>query len=175
MVRALVLFIYFAVSAFALTSIIYWMLHSVMPDRHVFGGLYRMFLYHDSHPFQYIAVYSLTYAIVATVVCLIWPKLVGWRRNVAIMSIIIFTVFAASIPGGILWKIHDMQAGYFPEGLRFWDDLLWGASSGLAIGWLIVLLLLPYNIICLVLLYYVTHYGFNIRSPKAQPGAAPDT
>ena len=166
--KTILLFIYFTASAFSLTSIVYLMLSSLMPDGHIFGVLYRMFLYHHSYPLQYIAVYSLTYAIVATVVCLIWPKLIGWRRSVTILSIILFTVFAASVPGGILWKIHDMQAGYFPEGSRFWNDLLWGASSGLEIGWFIILISVPYNIICLALLYFVTHYGFNIHSPQAQ-------
>ena len=77
------------------------------------------------------------------------------------------TIFAASIPGGVLWKIHDMQAGFFTKGARFWDDLLWGASAGLQVGWLIVLLSLPYNVIGLVVGYAVTSFGFKIGAPAA--------
>ncbi|MBM3845872.1 MAG: hypothetical protein FJ405_06260 [Verrucomicrobia bacterium] len=167
MPRALKLFALFTVGAFLLGSVGYLALHAVMPRGHVFGGLYRMFLYHESHPFQYIAVVALTYGVIATACALRWSCLAGWRRSAAIIGIIVATVLVASVPGGVLWKIHDMQAGYFTKGAQFWSDLLWGASTGLQAGWLVIALSLPYNIIGLILGYVVTHFGFRISRPVA--------
>jgi len=138
-----------------------------MPRGHVFGGLYRMFLYHESHPFQYIAVVALTYGVIATGCALRLSRLAGWRHSAAIVGIIFATVLVASVPGGVLWKIHDMQAGYFTTGSRFWSDLLWGASTGLQVGWLVIALSLPYNIIGLILGYAVTHLGFRLSASVA--------
>ena len=167
MLRTLKLFTLFATSAFLLGAVGYLALHAFMPQGHVFCGLYRMFLYHESHPFQYIAVVALTYGGVATACALRWSRLAGWRRSAAIIGTIVATVLIASVPGGVLWKIHDMQAGYFTTGARFWSDLLWGASTGLQVGWLVIAFSLPYNIIGLILGYGVTHFGFRIAAPVA--------
>ncbi len=165
MPRALKLFAFFAASAFLLGAAGYMALHTDRPHGHVFGALPRMFLYDEDHPFQYLSVVAITYALIATACVLRWPCLVGWRRTLAIFAIMVATVLVASIPGGILWKIHDMQAGFFTTGARFWSDLFWGASTGLQVGWLVVLLSLPYNIIGLVAGYAVTSFGFKICAP----------
>lgn len=121
-----------------------------------------MFMYHEAHPFQYITIVALTYGVVATVCVICWPKLTGWRLRIAIVSIMLVTIIAASVPGGVLWKIHDMQAGYFPTGAKFWNDLLWGASTGLQGGWFVIGLSFPYNIIGLIAGYAVTLSGFRL-------------
>ncbi len=166
MPRPLRLFAFFATSAFVLGSLGYLALQAVMPRGYVFGRLYRMFLYHESHPFQYVAVIAVTYAGIATMCALRWPRLAGWPRFAAIVAIMVSTVLVASLPGGMLWKIHDMQAGFFTTGARFWNDLLWGASTGLQIGWLVIALSLPYNIIGLFAGYAVTRYGFRIGTQR---------
>ena len=88
-----------------------------------------------------------------------------------ILSVITSTIFVASIPGGILWKIHDMQAGFSTTGSRFWSDLLWGAATGLQTGWLVIALSLPYNVFGVIIGYAVTNFGFKMGGPK--PNAAP--
>jgi hypothetical protein len=40
-----------------------------------------------------------------------------------------------------------MQAGYFPEFPRLLRDLWWGAAEGLRLGWLIIALSFPYNMV----------------------------
>lgn len=164
MSRAFKLFAFFAASTFALASLGYLLLHAVMPHGEVFGGLYRMFMYHETYPFQYIAVIAFTYAVIAAGFVIRWRHLSGWRQGVAIISIILLSVFVASVPGGVLWKIHDMQAGYFTTGSQFWSDLFWGASTGLKIGWLVIALSLPYNIIGFIVGYAVTFYGYKIAA-----------
>lgn len=67
------------------------------------------------------------------------------------------TLVIGSVLGGVLWKYHDMQAGYFPDGSRMSADFLWGAWTGLWIGPVIVLLSIPLNVLALISGYAVTH------------------
>ena len=123
-----------------------------------------MFLYHYAHPFEYIAVVAVVYAIIATSCVICWPRLSSWRRRLAVVAIMLATIFTASVPGGVLWKIHDMQAGFFPKGTQFWQDLFWGAFTGLKIGWLIVALSIPYNLIVAIPIFWLTLHGFKIAT-----------
>ncbi|MCP4134057.1 MAG: hypothetical protein GY754_24005 [bacterium] len=141
---------------FSLYSFFYFILNNIIGIR-VFGSVYRMFLYHNSHPYQYIAVASITFSIVGSIWIDKWGNSLGWKRPLSILGAIIITVLIAGIPGGILWKIHDMQAGWFPTGDRFWEDIRWGAKNGLAGGWFIVLLSFPYNIITLIISITALH------------------
>ncbi|MCX6880042.1 MAG: hypothetical protein NTW21_40505 [Verrucomicrobia bacterium] len=111
-----------------------------------FGGLYRMFMYHEEYPLPYIAVVAIVFGIVGTFWLRAFGHTKGWTRWVSIFATIVLTIAVASIPGGILWKIHDMQAGYFPHGARFWKDLLWGAKEGLMVGWIVIATSIPYNV-----------------------------
>ena len=161
---ALKLFVYFALLCFVPGSIVYLLLYAIMPGNYVFGYLFLMFCYHFQHPFQYIAVVAVTYAIIATAFALKWPDIMGWHRRLLIFGIMISTIIVASVPGGVLWKIHDMQEGFIPAGSKLWADLGWGALTGLEIGWLIVALSIPYNIIGLILGYFVTKNGFKMAA-----------
>jgi hypothetical protein len=124
---------------------------------YVFGGLFRMFMYHEEHPLQYIAVVSGVFGIIGTLWLRCFGDTTGWKRWISMFSAIGLTIIIASIPGGVLWKIHDMQAGYFPEGARFWGDLLWGAKEGLIVGWLVVVASVPYNIVGLAAGLLILH------------------
>lgn len=161
------LYLFFAISAFTLGSVGYILLRTITPDERVFGALFRMFLYHDAHPFQYIALVAVIYAAIATAAAPCTTRLMGRRRSAAILGIIIAALLAASVPGGMLWKIHDMQAGYFTTGERFLNDLAWGATKGLLVGWLIIVSSIPYNILGLILGYAVTHRGFQMAAASS--------
>jgi hypothetical protein len=110
-----------------------------------FAGLYRMFMYHKQHPFQYIAVIAVCYALVAS----IWAWTVGSKQKglirwITIATLIPATILLASFPGGVLWSWHDMQAGFVPA---FWfRKLMRGGVWGVETGWLVVGLSFPYNI-----------------------------
>lgn len=172
MYRLLKTFIFFALCAFASEALLYKALLIILSDgieyhSHVFGGLYRMFMYHAEYPYQYIALIAVVYAIVATFYVLVFPNLSGWRRQCSIVGIMLTTILVASAPGGILWKIHDMQAGHYTQGLRFWNDLIEGASMGLQLGWLIITISVPYNIFSLIIGYWGTSYGLKFWSSEA--------
>ena len=160
-------FSFLGASSFALASLIYWVMQGNGSGGNVFGALPRMFCYHYDHPCQYIAVVCFTYATIGTWGAVRWPHVAGWRRGVLITGILIFTILVASIPGGVLWKIHDMEAGFFTRGVQFWNDLFWGAATGLETGWFLTLLSFPYNMICLVMGYRLTSQGFRISAATA--------
>jgi hypothetical protein len=134
-----------ALSCFLLGSAGYLLVSKLFG--YAFGGFYRMFMYHEEHPFQYIAIVSVVFGFVGMFWLKVFGKTMGMRRWCSIFAAIGLTIVVASIPGGILWKIHDMQAGYFTQGERFWEDLLWGARQGLMLGWLVILASIPYNLI----------------------------
>lgn len=166
--HTLKLFAYFAGCAFILSSIGYLLLHAVLPEGHVFGGLYRMLAYHEAHPFQYIAIVAIAYGLIATLGVTFGLCFIKRYRTIAIFAIIGLSLIMASIPGGILGTIHDMQAGFFVHGDAFWNAILRGALSGLESGWYVVLLSLPYNIIGLIVGYIITSYGFKIASAECR-------
>jgi len=70
-----------------------------------------------------------------------------------------------------MWVIHDMQAGYFTEGSRFWTSIRWGAWEGIKGGWLVILLSIPYNLLGSIAGYFVTRYGFALARPEYSPGS----
>jgi len=111
-----------------------------------FGGFFRMLMYHETHPFQYIGIVATVFGVIGTIWDRYFSSSNGWKRWLSLFLCIILTLFVSSIPGGILWKIHDMQAGYFTEGLQFWHDLWWGAKEGFQLGWFIMLISMPYNL-----------------------------
>ena len=124
----------------------------------VFGFLPRMIMYHYIYPYQYIFVCALSYSVISTAWAYILWRQVGVKRFLSINCVIILSIILSSIPGGILWVIHDMQAGFFPSGVRFWKDIYNGALHGLSLGWLLTLLSIPYNIIGHVIGLIVTSF-----------------
>ena len=143
-------------ACFGLSSLVYLLLRSVMPGGYVFGLWFRMPPYHYLHPFQYIGVVAICYGILAAFLAERFGPLPFWKRVVSILGLIFATLLVSSIPGGILWTIHDMQAGFVPSGHRFWDDLFRGAANGLRFGWLILALSIPYNLVGMVLGVWAT-------------------
>ena len=149
-------FLTYSSGCFAIASTTYCLLWLIMPGNYVFGVLYGMFLYHLQYPFQYIALVSIVYGLLATSWSLGFGNLHGWQRFISIALVMLLTIVVSSVPGGVLWKIHDMQAGFFPQGTILRNDLLWGASTGLHMGWQIILLSIPFNIIGLIIGYIYT-------------------
>ena len=90
------------------------------------------------------------------------------------------TPLLASPLGGMLWHLHDMLAGYFPD--SWGQKLMDGAGEGIMIGWLIILMSVPYNAICAVLGILGTRRVAQRLYPLPEaaagtstPGIKPDT
>lgn len=141
--KTLPAFFVFFLCAFLVTSGMYLLLHALLSG-FVFGALFRMFLYHWEHPYQYISLVCLCYAALAAALA---PR-VARNGRLAIL-VVLLSPLAASPFGGALWHYHDMLAGFFPPDP--WSKLLRGVGEGLSAGWLILLLSFPYNLFCAAL------------------------
>ncbi len=86
-------------------------------------------------------------------------------RILITIAIVVFTILLSSPFGGMLWHFHDMQAGYFPEDW-FYKMIYKGFSWGIEIGWFIILLSMPYNIICVIGCYFLTKKGVELYDVK---------
>jgi hypothetical protein len=158
------LFSFYFTTTFVSAYAGYYALKLLIPGRDVFGSLYRMFLYHEEHPLPYIAIVALTYAGVATFSVTRWRHFTGWRRSLVILAIMAASVTIASIPGGMLWVVHDMIAGFVPSIERTISYLRWGALAGLQVGWIIVATSFPFSLVGAVLGYIVTNQGFENKN-----------
>ncbi len=150
--------IYFWITSFLIATICYYLLWLIMPRHYVFGTWFRMFLYHYQHPIQYILIPCFFYGIIATLYSDKFYTQSSKRQILTTIFIVILTTLISSPFGGILWFYHDMQAGYFPTN---WIDRMTsnGISMGLSIGWLIIVLSIPYNILGLVVCHFLTKTG----------------
>lgn len=155
------LFAFYLLTSFACASLGYALVYAALGES-VFGGLYRMFVYHQRHPFQYIGLACAVFAVVAATFTSRVARTGGWRRVSAIVAIMLGSVVIASAPGGVLWSVHDMQAGYFPTGERFWQALVWGATTGLQTGWLIIAISFPFNVLGLIVGYFIMNLGIRL-------------
>lgn len=153
--RRAILFLCLTAAAFLLSGVGFVMAAAVLEMP--FGGLFRMFMYHEKHAFQYIGLVAVVFGAVGTVWHEWLGSCTGWRRWLSILAVMVVTILLASAPGGVLYAIHDMQAGYFPEGQRFWNALWWGAGQGLVLGWLVILASIPYNLLGVIIGALVLH------------------
>lgn len=142
-------------------SAVYLLLRDVVGLQMVFGGLYRMFMYHAQHPIQYIALFCAVFAAGLALILACWPRARRWPAWALTALVLLLTVLLGSALGGALWSLHDMQAGYFPPSHRLWQQVGEGVASGLQVGWLVLLLSVPFNVLCLPAFYGAGRYGLR--------------
>jgi hypothetical protein len=163
--------VFFWLSSFGLAAAGYYLLRLLVPGGHVFGAWYRMLRYHEAHPLAYIALCCLCYGPLAAAALGSWRRR-GFPGRLGLVSLLALgTVALASPLGGMLWHWHDMQAGYFPAG--WLPKLLHGSRDGLLLGWLIVLLSVPYTGLGLLASYGLLTTGARLFTPGAA-GSEPD-
>lgn len=165
-------FCFFAAACWLLGAFGYLLLVRFMRDGAVFGSWYRMFEYHNQHPYQYIAIVAVAYGLTAAVWARFLGHLTGVKRVGSIVAVMLVALFLASVPGGLLWGIHDIQAGFVPPLPVMRRNLMWAATTGLTFGWVIIGLSIPYNILGCVMGYAVTHFGqkmLEMRIGAKQP------
>jgi len=126
-----------------------------------------MFMYHVAFPFQYIGLVSVIFGVVGTCWIKYFGKTIGVQRHFTILLAICLTVLLSMVPGGMLWKIHDMQLGFFPSGQRFWNDLFWGARQGIFVSPFIAFYSFPFNLIGILYGFLALILGARIASKLA--------
>jgi hypothetical protein len=140
-------------SAFLGAVFLYEVLKYVLPEGYVFFIDYKMIPYHYLYSYQYLALLAFFYSVILFLMSNLFPQ----RHFFFIyISSIMVTVFICSPLGGLLWVLHDMQAGYFLTGERLQEYFLWGAKEGFLVGWKMIIFSMPYNIILFIGLYFVS-------------------
>ncbi|MBO2007609.1 hypothetical protein [Hymenobacter negativus] len=150
--------IFYWLTAFGCATVGYGLLWALLPGHHVFGAPYGMYLYQDAHPLAYIALCCGCFGPLAAGATDTFGRRGRWGQ-VGIVGLVALATVVVSAPlGGMLWEWHDMQAGYFPSN---WGRILLlnGFGDGLALGWLIVLLSVPYNVLGLLVCYGLLRAG----------------
>jgi len=129
------------------------------------GYLFRMFMYPDQHPLQYVAVVAVPFAVLTALWTVTMNRRLHSKRWLQITGVILLSLVISSILGGLLWTFHDMQAGYFPAYDMMVDHFQQGAWWGLTLGPIIVALSIPMNVLAFVIAYTVA--SFTERTFKA--------
>lgn len=153
--------LFFWVISFTLAIVLYYIMWTIMPNNYVFGALNKMFLYHWQHPISFIAIPCFFYGIIATILADTFSKLNIFKRILLTIGILVLTIMISSPFGGMLWHYYDMKAGYFPSN---WLEKMirMGFEWGLEVGWLIIILSIPYNIICSIASFFLTKKGSEL-------------
>lgn len=157
--------IFFWVVSLVSAIIGYYLLWYIMPEHYVFGIWFRMFLYHYEHPIQYILIPCFFFGILATIFLEKFSRQILLKQLQILILISSITILISSPFGGILWNYHDMQAGYFP--VNWFEKMVKnGIEMGLFMGWLIVALSIPYNLLGLLTCFYIMKFGSNLFIKK---------
>lgn len=153
--------LFFWTTSFLIATSCYYLLWLTMPQHYVFGTWYRMFEYHYQHPIQYISIPCFVYGFIATFYANKFYHQSTKRQMITSLIIVFLTVLISSPFGGMLWNFHDMESGYFPTN---WVDRMFsnGISMGLSIGWLIIGLSIPYNILGIIVSFFLTKKGADL-------------
>ncbi|MDR0351972.1 MAG: hypothetical protein LBI02_00985 [Opitutaceae bacterium] len=155
---------------------VYYTLRLFMPERHVFASLFRMHPYHEQHCIQYIAIPCFIYGIIAAALSGSFSKKGISGQALFASGIAAATILISSPLGGMSWAFHDMQAGFFPKS---WPHkLAVGFFMGSNDGWMIILYSIPYNIIGLIVCYFLTKSGCalpGLPAANVQTGAGLQT
>lgn len=164
--------LFYWTTSFIPATVLYCILWVIMPSHYVFGAPFRMFLYHWEHPVAFIAIPCFFYGIIATLLADKFSRQNVKGQILLTFVISILTVILSSPFGGMLWHYYDMKAGYFPSD---WVRRLIerGSEWGLEVGWLVVGLSIPYNLIGLIACYFLTKKGCGLFNTPVSAGSPP--
>lgn len=154
--------IFYWIISFIISVIIYYVLWLIMPNHSVFGALMLMYLYHYEYPINFISIPCFFFGIFATMFTDRFIKKPTGSRVVLLMLILFLTVLFSSPIGGMLWHYYDMQAGFFPKNWLT-KIITIGTEEGLEVGWFIVLISIPYNVIIAVSWYFLMLKGSRLN------------
>jgi hypothetical protein len=115
--------------------------------KHPIATLYRMYGYQNQYPFQYIGIVAVSFGAFGSLWIKYFGLSQGWRRGLTMTVAMLATIIVSSPMGGVLWHIHDMQAGFMPSNSEIARKITSGIGEGLSTGWLIALLSFPFNLI----------------------------
>ncbi len=163
----IILLLYCWLSSYTLASLGYYLIEIWIPNDYVFGALplsaRLKYNYHFEHPYQYIIIPCFFYGLTATYFRNHLRKADSLNQIFWILLVIVISVLISSSCGGALWIIHDMLAGFVPDSiLRMQLNIIIGMILGITFGWQIIVHSFPYNLLGIIVSYFVTKFGIMI-------------
>lgn len=153
--------LFYWVTSFTIATLSFYLLWNIMPENYVFGAWIRMYLYHWEHPLQFILIPCFFYGIIASTISEKFAKIKLPGQIFLTLAIILLTILISSPFGGMLWHYYYMKSGYFP--LNWLSKMIVnGFSDGISIGWFIILLSIPYNILGCICCFFITRTGSKL-------------
>ncbi len=169
---------------FLLFTIISWLFGAVgymlvfhIQGYDVFGAVFlvRIPLYYNQYPYQYIFIVAVTYGLVATLWVRSRGHLRGWRRVTSIGAAIFIVIVVASIPGGILWAVHDIQAGFVPPFDTLVNHLFSIGMAGPIFIWSILITSsMSYILFGYLIGYFLMDFGQRILQKQIAANNSPE-
>jgi hypothetical protein len=138
-----------------LTAIIgYYMLQMVSSNKIVFGSFFRMHSYHHENPIEFIVIPCFVFGLIATFFSNNFESKTKFKRILITLTIVITTIILSLPLGGFLYFYYDMKAGFFPNN---WIEIIIskGFSQAFSVGWFIILVSFPYNILGIAATYII--------------------
>lgn len=130
-----------------------------------FSVYYGRYSYHLAHPLQFIAIPCFIFSVLAVIFSNKFRKASVLKQILLTLLISFLTVLISSPLGGMLWHLHDMLVGYFPQNW-LWKLIRYGFREGIQLGWLIIVLSVPYNIIGIFTGFFIIKTVSGILNKK---------
>jgi hypothetical protein len=162
------LWVRFSAVIFVIGSAVYWAQSALFAEfkgrgsvfewiSHPYESMFRMIDYQSEYPYQYWAVMSLSFGLVAA----LWARMFSgsgrWTRRISGLAVIPVATVLASVPGAMLWAFHDMLAGRFqgfPGSLNY---MIRWIPEGLYVGLALMVISIPFNVIMTCVGLYLMH------------------
>ncbi|MCL2144047.1 MAG: hypothetical protein FWH43_00915 [Endomicrobia bacterium] len=138
-----------------------------------FASFYKKYTYHHVHPYQFIFIMCFVFSVLAVLFSEKFKKLSLPKQILLTFLIIALTTIISSPLGGMLWHLHDMLAGHFPK-KWLWKLIRYGFREGIQLGWIIILMSAPYNIIGAASGFFIIKTISNIPDEKTENENAED-
>lgn len=157
---------FFWISSFVIAILGFILLSFIMPRGNVFSAWFRMQDYHNQSPALYVMICCFFYGILASIFTNRFYRAEVAGRMLIIFLIVLGVIGLSCAPGGMIWILHDMQAGYFPDNWKYLV-LKHGTTMGFNLGWIIIILSFPYNVFGIFVSYFLTQFGVeHFHDPK---------
>ncbi len=151
---------FFWLASVLLATAGYYLLWLVMPRHRVFGALFRMIQYHNQYPIPYILIPCFCYGLIATALAESFLAQHFWGQVAMTVLIVILSMLASFHYGGMLWHLHDMEAGFFPQ--QWQEKLIKNGFNDGPYGLWVIAFSIPYNLLGAIVCFFLTRKGASL-------------
>jgi hypothetical protein len=153
--------VFYWAASFAFSLLAYYALRLVLP--YPFACLEFAPCFYHEYPARYILIPCFFYSVLASILANRFARASVLGQVFLTIALFVLVILISSPFGGTLEYFHLMQAQQRPLHIWYYDMIRDGAMNGLYAGWYVILLSVPYNLICVTACFFVTRRGANIH------------